>query len=101
MDGATHDVTEAISLAALADLYTKMLNEPRVVALARPGHPRRQRATYRRTQGTEQFLGFYDVHADCLIGRCRRRKTAHDVLACLSAAARLLSAPSAVIRRHG
>jgi hypothetical protein len=31
------------------------------------------RATYRRLQGTEQFLGFYDVHADCLSGLFRRR----------------------------
>src|SRR5882762_2360756 len=31
-------------------------------------------ATYRRLQGTEQFLGFYDVHADCLSGLFRRRK---------------------------
>jgi len=26
------------------------------------------RASYRRLKGTEQFLGFYDVHADCLSG---------------------------------
>ena len=32
-------------------------------------------------QGTEQFLGFYDVHDDCLMGTCRRRKTARDILA--------------------
>jgi len=51
------------------------------VALARAQHPRPQRATYRRTQGTEQFLGFYDVHGDCLMGICRRRKTARDILA--------------------
>ena len=50
------------------------------VALARTRHPRRQRATYRRTQGTEQFLGFYDVHGDCLMGICRRRKTVRDIL---------------------
>jgi transposase len=50
------------------------------IALTRVGHPRRQRATYRRTQGTEQFLGFYDVHGDCLMGTCRRRKTARDIL---------------------
>ncbi len=31
-------------------------------------------ATYHRHQGTEQFLGFYDVHADCLGGLFRRRK---------------------------
>lgn len=51
------------------------------IALTRVGHPRRQRATYRRTQSTEQFLGFYDVHGDCLMGTCRRRKTARDILA--------------------
>jgi transposase len=51
------------------------------ITLARARHPRRQRATYRRTQGTEQFLGFYDVHGDCLMGICRRRKTAQDILA--------------------
>jgi len=32
------------------------------------------RATYRRLKGTEQFLGFYDVHADCLSGLFRKRK---------------------------
>jgi transposase len=53
------------------------------IALAHAAHPRRQRATYRRTQGTEQFLGSYDVHGDCLMGACRRRKTARDVLAAL------------------
>ena len=50
------------------------------IAWARQGHPLRQRATYRRTRGTEQFLGFYDVHRNCLIGTCRRRKTARDLL---------------------
>jgi len=50
------------------------------MGLARVGHPRRQRATYHRIQGTEQFLGFYDVHGDCLMGTCRRRKTARDIL---------------------
>jgi hypothetical protein len=45
------------------------------------GHPRRQRATYRRTHETEQFLSFYDVHSDCLMGTCRRRKTARDIRA--------------------
>ena len=43
--------------------------------------PRRQRATYRRLQGTEQFLGFYDVHGDCLVGQVRKRKTHRDLLA--------------------
>jgi len=42
--------------------------------------PKRLRATYRRTQGTEQFLGFYDVHSDCLVGQVRRRKTHKDLL---------------------
>ncbi|MBE7518462.1 MAG: hypothetical protein HS107_04370 [Thermoflexaceae bacterium] len=38
------------------------------------GHPQRFRATYRRLQGTEQLLAFYDVHADCLVGQvCKRR----------------------------
>lgn len=32
------------------------------------------RATYRRLQGIEYFLGFYDVHADCLSGRFAKRK---------------------------
>jgi transposase len=32
------------------------------------------RATYRRQHGTEQFLGFYDVHTDCLSGLFRKRK---------------------------
>ena len=38
------------------------------VAWAKRKHPVRRRATYRRLQGTEQFLGFYDVHDDCLEG---------------------------------
>ena len=37
------------------------------------------RATYRRPHGTEQFLGFYDVHADCLSGLFRRRKRVVEV----------------------
>lgn len=44
-------------------------------------HPRRLRATYRRRQGTEQLLAFYDVHANCLVGQVRKRKTHRDVLA--------------------
>jgi hypothetical protein len=31
------------------------------------------------TEGTEQFLGFYDVHADCLSGLFRRRKTVREI----------------------
>jgi DDE superfamily endonuclease len=44
------------------------------VAWAPARRPLRMRATYRRLKGTEQFLGFYDVHADCLSGMFRRRK---------------------------
>jgi hypothetical protein len=44
------------------------------VAWAPARRPRRMRATYRRLKGTEQFLGFYDVHTDCLSGLFRRRK---------------------------
>jgi hypothetical protein len=32
------------------------------------------RATYQRRCGTEQFLGFYEVHADCPDGLFRKRK---------------------------
>ena len=44
------------------------------ITWAREKHPARRRATYRRLKGTEQFLGFYDVHADCLNGLFRPRK---------------------------
>jgi transposase len=37
------------------------------------------RATYHRYQGTEQFLGFYDVHADCFDGLFRERKRVKEV----------------------
>jgi hypothetical protein len=43
-------------------------------AWARRHTPRRMRATYQRRMGTEQFFGFYDVHADCLDGLFRKRK---------------------------
>jgi transposase len=46
---------------------------------ARKQHPDRLRATYRRLAGTEQFLGYYDVHSDCLAGTIRKRKTIRDV----------------------
>lgn len=36
--------------------------------------PHRMRATYRRLQGVEHFLGFYDVHADCFAGVFTKRK---------------------------
>lgn len=49
------------------------------VAWAKRQHPVRMRATYRRLKGTEQFLGFYDVHSDCLEGVFRKRKTVADV----------------------
>lgn len=45
-------------------------------------HPQRHRATYRRLKGTEQFLGFYDVHSDCLVGQVRKRKRVKDLLPC-------------------
>jgi transposase len=45
------------------------------------GHPKRLRATYRRLAGTEQFLGFYDVHRDCLAGTIHKRKTVRDLQA--------------------
>jgi hypothetical protein len=38
------------------------------------------RATYRRTQGIEHFLGFYDVHADVLDGVFSPRKRIVDLL---------------------
>lgn len=43
------------------------------------GQPARQRATYRRLHGTEQFFGFYDVHADTLNGFFRKRKRVADL----------------------
>jgi hypothetical protein len=49
------------------------------VAWARRNHPKRRRATYRRLQGTEQFLGFYDVHSDCLEGLFRKHKRVADI----------------------
>jgi len=61
------------------------------------GHPRRLRATYRRLSGTEQFLGFYDVHKDCLAGTIHKRKRIPDVL---SAFKRLRKACSLNIRLY-
>jgi hypothetical protein len=51
---------------------------------ARRRHPQRHRATFTRKQGTEQLHGFYDLHADCLVGRVRKRKTARDIAACFA-----------------
>jgi hypothetical protein len=51
---------------------------------ARKRKPQRHRATYTRKHGTEQLHGFYDVHADCLVGRVRKRKTAEDIEACFA-----------------
>jgi hypothetical protein len=51
---------------------------------ARSRHPQRHRATYTRKQGAEQLHAFYDVHADCLVGRVRKRKTARDIAACFA-----------------
>ena len=47
--------------------------------LGAPPPARPHGATYRRLKGTEQFLGFYDVHADCLSGLFRRRKRVIEV----------------------
>ena len=49
------------------------------VAWARKTKPWRRRATYRRLKGTEQFLGFYDVHRDCLSGLFRKQKRLPDL----------------------
>lgn len=49
------------------------------VAWARRRQPSRRRATYHRGHGIEQFLAFYDVHADCLNGVFRRRKRVVEV----------------------
>ncbi len=49
------------------------------VAWARQKQPQRVRATYHRLKGTEQFLAFYDVHADCLSGIFRRRKRVREI----------------------
>ncbi len=51
---------------------------------ASPRHPQRHRATFTRKQGTEQLHAFYDIHADCLVGRVRKRKTARDIAACFA-----------------
>lgn len=37
------------------------------------------RATYHRLHGTEHFLGFYDVHRDCLDGIFSKRKRVDDI----------------------
>jgi hypothetical protein len=41
--------------------------------------PHRLRATYQRPHGVEYFLGFYDVHADCLAGIFAKRKRVVDL----------------------
>lgn len=48
-------------------------------AWARQRKAHRIVATYHRHQGTEQFLGFYDVHADCLTGLFRPRKRLREL----------------------
>ena len=50
------------------------------VSWARRRHPQRVRATYSKKAGTEQLLGFYDVHGDILEGVIHRRKTSRDIL---------------------
>lgn len=49
------------------------------VAWGRQTRPQRMRATYTRPHGTEVFLGFYDVHADCLNGLFRKRKRVREI----------------------
>jgi transposase len=49
------------------------------VAWAQQRRPHRRRATYHRLQGTEHFLGFYDVHRDCLDGVFSKRKRIDDL----------------------
>jgi transposase len=49
---------------------------------ARHRHAQRHRATYTRKRGVEQLHGFYDVHADCLVGRVHKRKTSKDIVVC-------------------
>lgn len=51
---------------------------------ARRRKPQRHRATFTRKGGTEQLHAFYDVHADCLVGRVRKRKTARDIVTCFA-----------------
>ena len=48
---------------------------------ARTRRPHRMRATYNRRHGIEYFLGFYDVHADCLSGYFVKRKRVIDLAA--------------------
>ena len=48
---------------------------------ARRRRPHRMRATYNRLHGIEYFLGFYDVHADCLSGRFVKRKRVVELAA--------------------
>ena len=50
-------------------------------AWARRRRPHHMRATYHRTQGVEYFLGFYDVHADCLAGVFTKRKCVVELCA--------------------
>jgi transposase len=51
--------------------------------LALKGHPQRLPANYHRTQGTEQFLGFLDVHGNVLNGLVCKRKTSQGVLSAI------------------
>jgi transposase len=49
------------------------------VTWAKRTRPDRMRATYRRPHGTEQFFGFYDVHADSLNGFFSKRKRVREM----------------------
>ena len=49
------------------------------IAWAQQKRPVRMRATYSRRKGTEQFLAFYDVHADSINGIFRKHKRVVDI----------------------
>ena len=54
---------------------------PAGMAWALQRRPGRLQATYRQLQGAEQFLGFYDVHADYFSFIFRKRKGLTEISA--------------------
>lgn len=110
--------TRLFLLAALADDYSNIKqlvfvendDERSYVGMATPAAVRkawgrrrraqRMRASYHRRKGTEPFLGFYDVHADCLSGVFRRRKAGGRRERRLATPASVRAAPAAG-RHHG
>ena len=52
-------------------------------AWAPRGHPKRHRANYKRPHGVRYYFAGYDVHADKLSMRQRRRKRWQEVLSFL------------------